>query len=82
MESNYKKYKHIINPKKLPRGKDKYHIDHRYSILKGFKYNIPEEILSHPFNLVMMYYKDNLIKKDKCSITKKQLYEGIGEEVH
>lgn len=82
MESNYKKYKYIINPKNLPRSRDKYHIDHRYSILNGFKHNVPEEILSHPFNLVMMYYKDNLNKKDRCSITKKQLYEGAKEEVH
>lgn len=74
VEKNYKNYKNIINPDNLPRGRDKYHIDHKFSILEGFKQNIPEEIISNTFNLTMMYYIDNLNKKDKCSITKKQLY--------
>jgi hypothetical protein len=77
MEKNYRKYKNIINPDNLSRGKNKYHIDHKFSILEGFKNNIQVEIISHPFNLVMMYYRDNLNKKDKCSITKKELLEGV-----
>lgn len=77
MEVNYKKYKKIINPKKLKRGKKDYHIDHRFSVLEGFKNNILPYIISHPFNLEMKYYKDNLSKDYKCSITKKQLMEGV-----
>lgn len=77
MEKNYRKHKKIINPGNLQRGKNKYHIDHKFSVLEGFKNNILPSIISHPFNLCMMYYKDNLSKDYKCSITKKELLEGV-----
>ena len=75
-EKNYKQFKRLINPNKLPRGKDKYHIDHRFSVLEGFKNNILPYIIAHPFNLQILFYKDNLSKDFKCSITKRELLEG------
>jgi hypothetical protein len=77
MEKNYKKWKEIINPSDLPRGRKKYHVDHKYSVLEGFKNNILPSIISNPSNLEMIYYKDNLSKDFKCTITKKQLMEGV-----
>ncbi len=74
-EQNYRKYKNIINPENLLRGKNKYHIDHMFSVLEGFKNNILPAIISNPSNLHMMYYKDNLSKDYRCSITKEKLFE-------
>lgn len=67
----------FINPNNLKRGKKFYHIDHKYSIKSGFINNIPIEIISHPCNLFMIWYKDNLIKQDKCDISLNELLENI-----
>jgi len=77
MEKNYRKNKKIINPNNLQRGKNKYHVDHKFSVLEGFKNNILPYVISNPFNLEMIYYKDNLSKDYKCSITKQQLLEEV-----
>jgi hypothetical protein len=55
-ERNYKKYKNIINPTNLIRGKGegKYELDHIVSIFDGFKNNIPPEIIATPCNLQML----------------------------
>lgn len=67
----------IINPKKLKRGKKEYHIDHLFSIKQGFLENLPIEIISHPCNLHMIFYMDNLKKQDNCWITKEELLYNI-----
>lgn len=66
---NYKKFKHIINPKNLPRvsagvGKQRggYQVDHIVSIKRGFLDNIPPEIIAHVDNLQMLNWRDNIIK--------------------
>lgn len=66
-----------INPLKLERGKKSYHIDHKYSVKQGFLNNIPIEIISHPCNLFMIWYMDNLVKQDRCDITIEMLIENI-----
>jgi hypothetical protein len=76
-ERHYKRYKSIINPDNLPRGKGKYHLDHRYSIMRGFKNNIPPYIISHIYNLQMLLEKDNISKDYHCDITKEELFKGI-----
>lgn len=73
----YRNNKHIINSHELLRGHKTYHLDHKYSIKQGFINNLPIEIMSHPCNLQMVYYKDNLIKQDNCSITINQLLNNI-----
>ena len=67
----------IINPKKVKRGKKEYHIDHLFSIKQGFLENIPVEIISHPCNLHMIFYIDNLKKQDNCWISKEELLNNI-----
>jgi len=66
-----------INPLKLERGKKLYHIDHKFSVKQGFLNNIPIEIISHPCNLFMIWYMDNLIKQDRCDISLTELLENI-----
>lgn len=65
----YRNNKGIINPNDVKRSKKEYHIDHIFSLKQGFLNNIPIEIITHPFNLHMIHYKDNLIKQDNCWIT-------------
>lgn len=52
-----------------------FHLDHRYSIKQGFKDNIPTYIIGNICNLEIISSKDNSIKKDKCSITKEELFD-------
>ena len=58
-EKTYRKFINTINPENLLRGRGKYHLDHRYTVMEGFKNNIPPYILSHPYNLQMLEEKDN-----------------------
>lgn len=66
-----------VNPLDLNRGRGKYHIDHKFSILEGFKNNILPIVISHPFNLQMLKEKENISKDFRCSITKRDLYKGV-----
>jgi hypothetical protein len=56
------------------RGKD-YHLDHKYSIVRGFLDNIEEEIIASPLNLEIKSSKDNLSKQGNCDITLEELLE-------
>ncbi len=80
-ESNYKKFMDIINPGDLPRGLRKYHVDHKYSILEGFKNNIPPYVISNPHNLQMLKSSENIRKDFRCDITKKELFTGFDQHV-
>jgi len=71
---NFRKFYYIINPNKLKRAKYKFHLDHIYSVADGFKNNISPEIISNLNNLQMLWWKDNISKKDKSEITKQLLY--------
>ena len=71
--------KQVINTNNLKRGRKEYHIDHLFSIKQGFLLNIPIEIITHPCNLHMIYYMDNLIKQDNCWITIEELLTKIIE---
>jgi len=50
-----------------------YHLDHKYSILEGFKNNIEPNIIASLNNLVFISWKENVSKRTKCSISKEQL---------
>lgn len=70
---NWKKYVNIINPHNLIRGKD-YHLDHMYSIQRGFLDNIPPNIIGHYTNLQVITSTNNLTKNNKCSKILEQVY--------
>lgn len=50
-----------------------FHLDHKYSIMEGFKNNISPEIIGNIKNLEFIPWKENLKKRTKCSINKEQL---------
>ena len=72
--ANFKKYYYIINPLNHKLGKCKYHLDHIYSIIDGFNNNVPPKIIASPVNLQMLWYSDNIVKRDNSAMTLKQLY--------
>ena len=74
-EQNYKKYKKIINPNNLKRSINEYNLDHIFSIMEGFRRNIPPKYLANPYNLQMLSEHINKSKSDNCDITEKELYK-------
>ena len=54
-----------------------YHLDHKFSIVEGFKQNIPPYIIGHINNLEMLIGRNNLVKNRKCSIDKDVLIDSI-----
>jgi hypothetical protein len=76
-EQCYRRYKSMINPQKLQRGRNKYHLDHKYSVLEGFKNNIIPYVIANPSNLEMLKEKDNIAKDYRCSITRDELFMGM-----
>lgn len=72
--NNFCKYYYTINPDKLERAYDKYHLDHKYSIISGFKNKVPAKIIANPYNLQMLWCTDNMIKNRGSDITIEELY--------
>jgi predicted DNA-binding protein YlxM (UPF0122 family) len=50
-----------------------YHLDHKFSIIEGFKNNIKPEIIGNIKNLEFIPWKENLKKRANCSITLEEL---------
>lgn len=73
-EQTYTEYKSIINPNNFKRNKKDYHLDHKFSIIEGFKQNIDPKIMASVVNLEMITAFDNLSKGSNCSITKQDLF--------
>lgn len=73
----YRKYKKIINPNNYKRGhgENDYQLDHKFSIIEGFKQNVPVEVMSSLVNLELLKAFDNASKQGNCSITLEELYE-------
>lgn len=44
------------------RGWSNFHIDHKIPVSVGFTKGIPPSVISHPSNLVMLWWEDNLEK--------------------
>jgi len=74
-KTTYKEFFNIINPNNLERGRNKYHLDHIFSVIEGFRCNIPPEVIANPYNLHMLTEKENICKYDSCWQTKKMLYQ-------
>ena len=72
---NYIKYFYLINPEKLNRSYEEYHLDHIYSIIDGFNNGIYPEIIASPINLRMIPMKENIVKHGASLITKEELIE-------
>ncbi len=70
----YNKHYIQINPNKLKRSRHNYHLDHIYSVIDGFKNNVPPEVISNPNNLQMLSEHDNIAKLDRSDQTKQELY--------
>ena len=51
-----------------------YHLDHKFSILEGFKQGVEPEIIGNIKNLEFIPWEDNLSKGSNCSITLNELY--------
>jgi len=50
-----------------------YHLDHRFSIMEGFKGKINPKIIGNINNLEFIPWIDNIKKRTNCSITKEEL---------
>jgi DNA-binding transcriptional MerR regulator len=50
-----------------------YHLDHKYSIIEGFKNNISPTIIGNMKNLEFITWEENIKKRTKCSITINEL---------
>jgi hypothetical protein len=76
-EKNYKKYKDIINPENFKRGHKKYHLDHVYPILEGWKNKIDPKDISDYRNLKMLKHDENRNKSAKTNIKIEEFYRII-----
>lgn len=54
-----------------------WHLDHIYSIAEGFKNNIPPYIIGSIYNLRMMPWRDNIVKRDTCSMSIDDLIQKV-----
>lgn len=53
---------------------DAWHIDHMYSILKGYQHKISPLVIGNRNNLRMIPWKENIKKHSSCSITLDELF--------
>lgn len=58
--------------------KNAWHIDHRYSILKGYQNKVSPLIIGHRKNLEMVPWRNNIVKGSSCSISLDQLLNECG----
>lgn len=72
----YIKYKELINPDNLIRGKG-FELDHRYSITAGFNNKISPGIIGHWTNLEILVDVENNSKWIRCSVKLEELIENI-----
>ncbi len=50
-----------------------YHLDHKFSILEGFKHNISPEVIGGIANLEFIPWEENIKKRTRCSINLSKL---------
>lgn len=55
-------------------GQQTFHVDHIYSVLDGFKNEVPPSIISHPKNLRILEAKKNSSKGSNSEISLEELY--------
>ena len=52
-----------------------HHLDHKFSIIEGYKNKVSPELIGSIHNLEMLPHIENINKRDKCSITLDELIE-------
>jgi len=57
-----------------------FHLDHKFSIIEGFKQNIEPSIIGHIKNLQIIPSNENIKKSRTCSISLKELNKIINDE--
>ena len=57
----------------------KFHLDHKFSIIEGYRNNVPAKIIGSIVNLEIICAKKNMSKKAKCSISLEQLMSDYNE---
>lgn len=55
------------------------HLDHIYSVRRGFDEQIPVEVIAHHSNLEYLPFSQNLSKQANCNKTKEDLYRDFAE---
>ena len=50
-----------------------YHLDHKFSIVEGFKQKINPLVIGDITNLEFLPWQENIKKRTRCSINKKEL---------
>jgi hypothetical protein len=78
-ERNYQEYKDEIDPQNLR--SPKYHLDHKFSVIRGYYEQVPPEIIGSKHNLEILPSSENSRKSGKCSINIEQLTECYNGEV-
>ena len=73
---SYRRYKSIINPNLIQRSRA-FQLDHKFSIIEGYKNNITPDIIGHYKNLQMLSAKDNRAKWGNSCITKTELIDSL-----
>lgn len=63
--------------KRAPTEKGGWHLDHKYSVSRGFQENIPPYIIGNIANLEMLPGVDNVRKQSKCSIDIEELCSAV-----
>ena len=90
--SEFKRYKIVVqyltekHRKALTQGfvtglagkQNAWHIDHMFSVLKGYQHKISPLVIGHINNLQMLSWEDNLSKHSKCSIAVDDLFKNCG----
>ena len=58
-----------------------WHIDHKFSIIQGFKEKISPFVIGHRENLQMLPWKQNIQKLHRCDISKEELFRITGYDL-
>lgn len=77
-ERTYKEHRHIIDPHNMR--SPAYHLDHKFSVVRGYHLQIDPKIIASVHNLEMLPASHNSRKGGKCSInieTLMEMYNGI-----
>lgn len=67
-------------PGRRGRNKNDWQLDHKFSVIEGYRQSIPPAIIGHHKNLEWILADVNNHKKDKCSITLEELMKAINED--
>lgn len=78
-EITFRKYYYEINPDQKERSKDRWHLDHIYPIIEGWKNKIDPILISDRKNLQMLWYKDNQSKCGRTDMTTEDFFKMVKE---